>query len=80
MPLSETTLRECLQSAFPDAVIALHDMAGDSDHWEATVLSPSFAGMSRLNQHKAVYAALEGRVGGELHALKLSTGVPPKIE
>jgi len=78
MPMSENALRACLESAFPGASVILNDMAGDNDHWEATVLCDGFAGMSRVNQHKAVYAALEGRMGGELHALKLKTGTPPR--
>ena len=78
MPVSENILRDCLEGAFPEATVLLNDMAGDNDHWEATVLCPTFKGVSRVNQHKAVYAALEGRVGGELHALKLNTGTPPE--
>ena len=63
-------------AALPDAVVTMTDLAGDNDHWSAHVVSPSFAGMSRIAQHKAVYAALGGRMGGELHALQLTTAVP----
>ena len=52
------------------------DLAGDNDHYAAHVVSGSFRGMTRVAQHKAVYAALGGRMGGELHALQLTTAIP----
>ncbi|KQW71118.1 hypothetical protein ASE17_16200 [Phenylobacterium sp. Root77] len=68
----ETSLRE----AFPDAEIAIDDLAGDGDHYRARIVSPAFAGLSRVKQHQLVYGALKGRVGGELHALALETSAP----
>ena len=63
-------------AAFPDAVVDIRDLAGDGDHYSARVISPSFAGMNRVRQHQAVYAALKGKMGTELHALQLETIVP----
>ena len=63
-------------AAFPDAVVEIRDLAGDGDHYAARVISPSFAGMNRVRQHQAVYAALKGKMGTELHALQLETLVP----
>jgi stress-induced morphogen len=68
----ETNLRE----AFPDAEIAIDDLAGDGDHYRARIVSPAFAGLSRVKQHQLVYGALKGKVGGELHALALETSAP----
>jgi stress-induced morphogen len=67
-----------LREAFPDADIVIEDLAGDGDHYRARVSSPTFAGLSRVRQHQLVYAALKGKVGGELHALALETSAPPK--
>ncbi len=69
-------LRAMIAAAFPDAEIAITDLAGDNDHYAAHVVSEAFRGMTRVAQHKAVYAALGGRMGGELHALQLTTAVP----
>ena len=63
-------------AAFPDAVVEIRDLAGDGDHYAARVISPSFAGMNRVRQHQAVYAALKGKMGTDLHALQLETAVP----
>lgn len=76
MPMSADTLEESLRAAFPDAEIAIDDLAGDGDHYRAKISSPAFKGLSRVKQHQLVYAALEGRVGGELHALALETRAP----
>jgi stress-induced morphogen len=57
-------------------VEGVEDLAGDGDHYAATVISPAFAGKSKVQQHQMVYAALKGRMGGELHALALQTSVP----
>jgi stress-induced morphogen len=65
-----------LRQAFPDADIAIEDLAGDGDHYRARITSPAFAGLSRIRQHQLVYAALKGKVGGELHALALETSAP----
>jgi stress-induced morphogen len=76
MGMREDDLRALIVAAFPDAEVAITDLAGDNDHYAAHVVSAAFDGMSRVAQHKAVYAALGGRMGGELHALQLTTAVP----
>ena len=65
-----------IRAAIPDAAVEIRDLAGDGDHYAARVVSASFAGMSRVRQHQAVYAALGARMGGELHALQLETAIP----
>ena len=65
-----------IRAAIPDAAVEIRDLAGDGDHYAARVVSASFAGMNRVRQHQAVYAALGGRMGGELHALQLETAIP----
>ncbi len=77
MPMSSEALRQHLIAAFPDAEIEIEDLAGDGDHYRARIVSTAFAGLSRVRQHQRVYAALGGRVGGELHALALETSAPP---
>lgn len=76
MAMRETELRAMIATAFPDAEVVITDLAGDGDHYAAHVVSESFRGQTRVAQHKAVYAALGGRMGGELHALQLTTAVP----
>jgi stress-induced morphogen len=76
MGMREDDLRAMIVAALPDAEVAITDLAGDNDHYAAHVVSESFRGMTRVAQHKAVYAALGGRMGGELHALQLTTAVP----
>jgi stress-induced morphogen len=76
MPMAADDIERLIRAAIPDAEVTIHDLAGDGDHYAARVVSPSFAGMSRIRQHQAVYSALGGRVGGELHALQLETAVP----
>lgn len=70
------TLHAYLADAFPGAEIAIDDLAGDGDHYRARIVSNAFAGLSRVKQHQLVYAALKGRMGGELHALALETSAP----
>ena len=65
-----------IKAALPDAEVVIEDLAGDGDHYLARVSSAAFAGKSRIQQHKMVYEALGGRMGGELHALQLVTAVP----
>jgi stress-induced morphogen len=65
-----------IKGAITDAEVTITDLAGDGDHYSARVVSPSFAGLTRIQQHQKVYAALGGRVGGELHALQLQTAAP----
>ena len=74
MPLSQTELETILADAFPDATIEVKDLAGDNDHYSATVTSPVFEGQSRIIQHKMVYAALKGTKAEDVHALQLKTG------
>ena len=76
MPMAADDIERLIRSAIPDAEVTIRDLAGDGDHYAARVVSASFAGMNRIRQHQAVYAALGGRVGGELHALQLETAVP----
>ncbi len=64
-----------IRAAIPDAEVEITDLAGDGDHYAARVVAKSFAGMSRVAQTRAVYAALGGRMGGELHALQLTTAI-----
>jgi stress-induced morphogen len=76
MPMLPADIERLIKDALPDAEVTIRDLAGDGDHYAARVVSGAFAGMSRIRQHQAVYAALGGRVGGELHALQLETAVP----
>ena len=76
MGMREDDLRSMIEAAFPDAVVTITDLAGDNDHYSAHIVSEAFRGMTRVAQHKAVYAALGGRMGGELHALQLTTAIP----
>ena len=76
MPMSAADIESASLAALPGAVVELRDLAGDDDHWAATVTAPQFAGLSRVAQHKLVYAAFGGRMGGELHALQVTTVVP----
>jgi stress-induced morphogen len=76
MAMTASEIAALIKTAIPDAEVAIRDLAGDGDHYAARVVASSFEGMSRIQQHQAVYAALGGRVGGELHALQLETAVP----
>ena len=76
MPMPIADLEANLREAFPDAQIAIDDLAGDGDHYRARIVSTAFSGLSRVKQHQLVYAALKGKVGGELHALALETAAP----
>jgi stress-induced morphogen len=73
MAMRAADIEALIKEAFPDATVEIRDLAGDGDHYAATVVSPAFAGKSRVQQHQMVYAALKGRMGGELHALALTT-------
>lgn len=76
MPMSATDIVDMIETALPGAVVEMRDLAGDNDHWAAKVTAPQFTGLSRVAQHKLVYEALGGRMGGELHALQLTTQAP----
>ena len=75
MPMAASEIEQLIRDAIPDATVEIRDLAGDGDHYAAHVTAPSFAGLSRVRQHQTVYAALGGRMGGELHALQLTTAV-----
>ncbi len=77
MPMTAGDIVDLITAKFPDAKVQLTDLAGDNDHWAAHVVSAAFKGRSRVQQHQMVYEALGGRMGGVLHALQLTTGVPP---
>jgi stress-induced morphogen len=74
MPMAAADIQSMIQDAFPDAQIEIIDLRGDGDHYKAVVKTAAFQGKSRVAQHQAVYAALKGKMGGELHALALETG------
>ena len=74
--MAASEIERLIREAIPDAKVEIRDLAGDGDHYAARVVSASFAGMPRVRQHQRVYAALGGRMGGELHALQLETAVP----
>ena len=76
MPMDAHDIESMITAAIPDAEVTIRDLAGDGDHYAARVVAKSFAGMSRVAQTRAVYAALGGRMGGELHALQLETAEP----
>lgn len=73
MPMSASAIETMIKTALPDAVIEITDLAGDSDHYAATITSAAFNGLSRVRQHQLVYAALQGKMGSDLHALRLTT-------
>ena len=76
MPMPAHELESSLRDAFPDAEIVIEDLAGDGDHYRARIVASAFKGLSRVRQHQLVYAALKGKVGGDLHALALETAPP----
>ena len=76
MAMAATEIEAMIRAALPDAHVTVEDLAGDGDHYAATVTSEAFRGLSRVRQHQLVYAALRGRMGGELHALALQTSIP----
>lgn len=76
MPMDAREIETLIKEALPDANITIRDLAGDGDHFAAEVVSESFRGKSRVQQHQMIYEALKGNMGGELHALALQTSVP----
>ncbi|HVO13836.1 MAG TPA: BolA family transcriptional regulator [Alphaproteobacteria bacterium] len=76
MPMNAADIERMIRDALPDAQVRIEDMRGDGDHYAAYVTSAAFKGKSRVQQHQMVYKALQGRMGGELHALALQTLVP----
>tara|TARA_B100000427_G_scaffold317743_1_gene314153 strand:+ start:225 stop:455 length:231 start_codon:yes stop_codon:yes gene_type:complete len=73
MPLSKEELEKYIKNSIPDSTIIIEDLRGDGDHYSATVISKSFKGKTKIEQHKMVYNSLEGKMGNELHALMLKT-------
>ena len=76
MPMRPADIEALIKEALPDATVEIKDLAGDGDHYAATIRSAAFTGRTRVQQHQLVYAALKGRMGGELHALALTTLAP----
>jgi len=76
MPMDAGEIEKLIKARFPDAEITIKDLAGDGDHFAAHVIASAFKGKTRVQQHKMVYEALEGRMGGVLHALALTTAAP----
>ncbi len=76
MPMQAEDIERLIREALPDAEVTIEDLAGDGDHYAARVVSEAFRGKSRVQQHQIVYRALQGRMGGELHALALRTAAP----
>ncbi len=76
MAMDAAEIERLIKSAFPDAHVEIQDLAGDGDHYSAKVVSAAFRGKSRVQQHQMIYAALKGRMGGQLHALALMTAAP----
>ena len=75
MAMAAAEIERFIKEALPDASVEIRDLAGDGNHYAATVTSAAFKGKSRVQQHQMVYASLKGRMGGELHALALTTNV-----
>jgi stress-induced morphogen len=76
MPMDARDIETLIREALPDARVEIRDLAGDGDHYAATVVSSAFKGKTRVQQHQMVYSALQGRMGGVLHALALTTSAP----
>jgi stress-induced morphogen len=76
MAMAAHDIERLIKESFPDARVSIDDLAGDGDHYAATVVSEAFRGKSRVEQHKMIYDALKGQMGGVLHALALKTQAP----
>jgi len=76
MAMNATEIESLIKTALPDAQVEIRDLAGDGDHYAAVVVSEAFRGKSRVQQHQMVYEALQGNMGGQLHALALQTSAP----
>lgn len=76
MAMDAKEIESLILEGIPDATVRIEDLRGDGDHYAAYITSTSFEGMSRVKQHQAVYAALKGKMGGDLHALAIQTSVP----
>jgi stress-induced morphogen len=78
MPMDAGEIERLIKASIPDAEVTIRDLAGDGDHYAATVISEAFRGKSRVQQHQIVYEALRAEMGGKLHALALQTGIPER--
>ncbi|WP_455374138.1 BolA family protein [Limibacillus halophilus] len=76
MPMNPSEIEKLIKDGIPDATVTIEDLRGDGDHYAAYVVSESFRGKTRVQQHQMVYQALQGRMGNELHALALQTSAP----
>lgn len=76
MAMAAHEIEQLIKAGFPDVQVSIDDLAGDGDHYAATVVSEAFRGKTRLQQHQMVYDALKGKMGGALHALALKTSAP----
>ena len=76
MPMNAGDIEQMIKEAIPDANVRIDDLRGDGDHYAAFIISSAFKGKTRVQQHQMVYAALQGRMGNELHALALQTSAP----
>ena len=73
MAMDLKEIENLIKEAMPDAVIEIQDLAGDGNHYSATITSSNFSGKSKIEQHKMVYSSLKGKMGNQLHALALKT-------
>ena len=80
MPMDAREIESMIKAAIPDATVEIKDLAGDGDHYAASVVSETFRGKSRVQQHQIVYAALQGRMGGELQTMLKEKGIPVSAE
>ena len=76
MPMAATDIERMIKEGIPGAIVEIKDLAGDGDHYSATVIASAFKGLPKVRQHQMVYAALQGNMGGVLHALALTTSAP----
>ena len=76
MAMSAAEIEELILKSFPDAEVIIDDLRGDGDHYAAQIVSEQFRGLTRVQQHKMVYSAMDGKMGNELHALALNTSAP----
>ena len=80
MAMTAAEIEELILKSFPDAKVTIDDLRGDGDHYAAQIVSEQFRGLTRVQQHKMVYSAMDGKMGNELHALALNTSAPKKIK
>lgn len=76
MAMDAQTIEELIRAGIPDAQVRIEDLRGDGDHYAAYIISAAFRGLSRVQQHQLVYKSLQGKMGGELHALAIQTATP----